>query len=47
MENADEFKEVLSDLLNNDDVKGGVLISGKPDCFFAGANIKYAKINSI
>jgi enoyl-CoA hydratase/carnithine racemase len=36
----DEFKEVYKEISNSSDVKGIVIISGKPDCFIAGADIK-------
>jgi enoyl-CoA hydratase/long-chain 3-hydroxyacyl-CoA dehydrogenase len=36
----EEMAEVLQKLWNDDAVKGGVLISGKPGCFIAGADIK-------
>ncbi|XP_060557413.1 trifunctional enzyme subunit alpha, mitochondrial-like [Ruditapes philippinarum] len=35
----DEFKEVYKEISNSSDVKGIVIISGKPDCFIAGADI--------
>jgi len=35
-----ELSEAMHDLWQNDAVKGGVLISGKPSCFIAGADIK-------
>lgn len=35
----DEFREVYNEITNKSDVKGIVLISGKPDCFIAGADI--------
>lgn len=36
----DEFREVYKEISSKPDVKGIVLISGKPDCFIAGADIK-------
>lgn len=35
-----ELTEVMNDVLANNDVKGAVVISTKPGCFFAGADIK-------
>lgn len=35
-----ELSEAMHDLWQNDAIKGGVLISGKPSCFIAGADIK-------
>jgi len=35
-----ELSDAMHDLWQNDAVKGGVLISGKPSCFIAGADIK-------
>lgn len=35
-----ELSEAMQSVWNNDAVKGGVLISGKPGCFIAGADIK-------
>ncbi len=35
-----EVEQVMSDVLVNDGVKGIVVISSKPDCFIAGADIK-------
>ena len=35
-----EMEGVLTELLGNNDVKGVVLISKKPGCFIAGADIK-------
>lgn len=35
-----ELTEVINDVWANNDVKGAVLISTKPGCFFAGADIK-------
>lgn len=35
-----ELTEVMNDVLANNDVKGAVLISTKPGCFIAGADIK-------
>ena len=35
-----ELSEAMHDLWQNDAVKGGVVISGKPSCFIAGADIK-------
>lgn len=36
---ADEIKSLLSEIKNNKDIKGLVIISGKPDSFIAGADI--------
>jgi len=38
-ENSEEFKEILQKFKNDTTAKAGVLISGKPDCFIAGADI--------
>lgn len=35
-----ELTEVMNEVWANDDVKGAVLISSKPGCFIAGADIK-------
>lgn len=35
-----EFTEVMSEIWANDAVASVVLISGKPGCFIAGADIK-------
>ena len=34
-----EFEEIIGELEKKGDVKGIVMISGKPDCFIAGADI--------
>ena len=34
-----EMAEIMSRIRNDQMVKGAVLISGKPDCFIAGADI--------
>ena len=34
-----EFGEILKQIQSDDKVKSVVLISGKPDCFIAGADI--------
>jgi len=36
---ADEIKSLLGEIKNNKDIKGLVIISGKPDSFIAGADI--------
>jgi 3-hydroxyacyl-CoA dehydrogenase/enoyl-CoA hydratase/carnithine racemase len=36
----DEFKSLLDEIENNQRISGAVLISRKPDCFIAGADIK-------
>ena len=36
-----EFEEILNKVNNDGTVKAAVLISGKPDCFIAGADITY------
>ncbi|CAD5121987.1 DgyrCDS10440 [Dimorphilus gyrociliatus] len=38
-ENSEEFKQILEKFKNDNTAKAGVLISGKPDCFIAGADI--------
>ncbi|CAG13168.1 unnamed protein product, partial [Tetraodon nigroviridis] len=35
-----ELTEVMNEVWANNDVKGAVLISSKPGCFIAGADIK-------
>ena len=34
-----EFEEMLNKVNNDSSVKAAVLISGKPDCFIAGADV--------
>lgn len=34
-----EFAEVFQQAVSNNEVKSMVVISGKPDCFIAGADI--------
>lgn len=36
-----EMTEVMNEVWANNDVKSAVLISSKPGCFIAGADIKY------
>jgi len=36
---SNEFTEVLNEIQNKDNIKSAVLISGKSDCFIAGADI--------
>jgi len=38
-----EFQEVFNEISTKSEVRGVVLISGKPDCFIAGADIGYVK----
>ena len=40
VEVQNELSEAMHDLWQNDAIKGGVIISGKPSCFIAGADIK-------
>lgn len=36
-----EFQEVYNEISTKSEIRGVVLISGKPDCFIAGADIGY------
>lgn len=45
-----EFQEVYNEISTKSEIRGVVLISGKPDCFIAGADIGYvvmSVLNSI
>ena len=35
-----EMREIFGEVQAKDEIKSAVLISGKPDCFIAGADIK-------
>ena len=35
-----EMKEIFGEVQSRENIKAAVLISGKPDCFIAGADIK-------
>ena len=37
----------MTEALNAPEVSSAVLISGKPDCFIAGADVKLANSNTI
>ena len=37
-----EFSQVFDEIQNNPHINAVVLISSKPDCFIAGADIRYA-----
>ena len=39
-----EFRDVMQKIQNDSSVKAAVVISAKPDCFIAGADIGYVSL---